>query len=251
MNYGSVLPMNLVIDIGNSSVKTGCFSKGKLISSAAEEDFTPQKAAERIRRFHVQKCILSSVREPNAVLMEFLRNNIPYLIDLSHTTPLPFKNLYHTPEWLGKDRIAAAAGVVAAFPGTHALIIDMGTAITFDILTSRGEYLGGNISPGLGVRFRALHAFTSKLPMLEKDEFSADPGTDTRSAIISGVQKGILYEIMGYMEQVSKQYPGLKVILTGGDADFFAIQLKKPIFVVPNLVLNGLNYILDFNARRN
>ena len=127
----------------------------------------------------------------------------------------------------------------------------MGTAITFDILTSGGEYLGGNISPGLVMRFRALHAFTSQLPLLEKDEFSADPGTDTRTAIISGVQKGILYEIHGYMEHFSEQYPGLKVILTGGDADFFADKLKRPIFVVPNLVLCGLNFILDYNAQRN
>jgi type III pantothenate kinase len=176
---------------------------------------------------------------------------VPYLIDLSHSTPLPFKNLYRTPENLGKDRIAAAAGAFAAFPDTHTLIIDMGTAITFDILTSAGNYLGGNISPGLAMRFRALHAFTSRLPQLEKDEFSDDPGTDTRSAIISGVQKGILYEIQGYIEHFSKLYPGLKVILTGGDGDFFAKPLKSPIFVIPNLVLCGLNFILDFNAHRN
>ena len=242
--------MNLVIDIGNSTVKTGCFNKGEMISSAVEVDFTPQKAAEQIRRFRIRKCILSSVRDPDEPLIEFLRNNVSFLIDLSHTTPVPFKNLYQTPEWLGKDRIAAAAGAYAAYPGTHALIIDMGTAITLDILTSKGEYTGGNISPGLIMRFRALHAFTSRLPMLEKDEFSADPGTDTRSAIISGVQKGILYEINGYIAHFSELYPGLKVILTGGDADFFADKLKNPIFVVPNLVLSGLNFILDYNAQQ-
>jgi type III pantothenate kinase len=243
--------MNLVIDIGNSSVKTGCYSKGEMVSSAVDMDFTPQKAAELIRRFHIRKCIVSSVRDPDEPLMEFLRNNVPFIVDLSHTTPLPFINLYHNPEGLGKDRIAAAAGTYAAYRGSDALIIDMGTAITLDIMTSRGEYIGGNISPGLMMRFRALHAFTSHLPMLEKDEFSADPGTDTRSAIISGVQKGILYEINGYIEHYSFLYADLKVVLTGGDADFFADKLKKPIFVVPNLVLNGLNFILDYNAQRN
>jgi len=243
--------MNLVIDIGNSSVKTGCFNKGDLISSAVEDDFTPQKAAELIRRFHARKCIISSVRDHDRPLMEFLQHNIPYLIDLSHTTPVPFRNLYHTPEWLGKDRIAAAAGAYKTFPGTHSLIIDMGTAITIDILTSGGEYMGGNIAPGLMMRFRALHSFTSQLPLLERDEFSVDPGKDTRSAIVNGVQMGILYEITGYMDHFSGQYPGLKVILTGGDADFFADKLKKPIFVIPNLVLCGLNFILDYNALRN
>jgi len=243
--------MNLVIDIGNSSVKTGCFRNRELVASSAEADFTPQKAAELIRRFHVRKCILSTVREKNEPLMEFLRNNIPYLIDLSHTTPVPFRNLYHTPEWLGKDRIAAAAGAFSTFPGSDVLIIDLGTAITFDILTSGGEYTGGNISPGLVTRFRALHTFTSRLPLLEKDESSPDPGTDTRSAIITGVQKGILYEIEGYIHHYSEKYSDLMVILTGGDADFFADKLKKPIFVIPNLVLNGLNFILDYNALRN
>jgi type III pantothenate kinase len=126
----------------------------------------------------------------------------------------------------------------------------MGTAITLDILTSKSEYIGGNISPGLVMRFRALHAFTSRLPMFEKDAFSADPGTDTRSAIISGVQKGILYEINGYVDHFSGTYPELKVILTGGDAEFFADKLKKPIFLIPNLVLSGLNYILDYNAKQ-
>jgi type III pantothenate kinase len=243
--------MNLVIDIGNSSVKTGCFNRGEMVSSAVEMDFTPQEAAEQIRRFHIRKCILSSVRDPDEPLMEFLRNNVPFLIDLSHMTPVPFKILYHNPEGLGKDRIAAAAGAYAAYPGTHALIVDMGTAITLDILTSNGEFAGGNISPGMMMRFRALHTFTSHLPMLEKNEFSADPGTDTSSAIISGVQNGILYEINGYIEHYSSIYPDLKVILTGGDADFFAGKLKKPIFVVPNLVLSGLNFILDYNAQRN
>jgi type III pantothenate kinase len=242
--------MNLVIDIGNSLVKTGCYRNREMIATAAEADFTPQKAAELIRRFHVRKCILSSVREKDETLMEFLRKNIPYLVDLSHTTPVPFSNLYRTPEWLGKDRIAAAAGAFAAFPGSDVLIIDMGTAITYDFLTSGGEFAGGNISPGMAIRFRALHAFTSQLPLLEKDESSPDPGVDTRSAIISGVQKGILYETEGYMAHYAEEYPDLTVILTGGDADFFADKLKKPIFVIPNLVLNGLNFILDYNATR-
>ena len=160
-------PVNLVIDIGNSSVKTGCFREGERVSTTVEKDFTVEAADGLIRRFGVKKCMISSVRDADEPLLEFLRTHIPCLIDLSHHTPLPFRNLYRTPEHLGKDRIAAAAGAFAAFPGTHALIIDMGTAITIDILTAGGDYLGGNISPGLAMRFRALHAFTSRLPLLE------------------------------------------------------------------------------------
>jgi type III pantothenate kinase len=243
--------MNLVIDIGNSSVKTGCFNKGKLVSSTVEENLTTQKAGDLIQRFQVQNCIVSTVRDPDGPLMEYLQGNVSNFVELSHATPVPFTNLYRTPEQLGKDRIAAAAGAYSAFPGSNTLIIDMGTAITIDFLTAGGEYLGGNISPGLEMRFRALHSFTSRLPLLEKDGSSADPGTDTRSAIISGVQKGVLYEIQGYIDHFTGKYSALHVILTGGDADFFADRLKKPIFVVPYLVLSGLDFILDYNVQRN
>lgn len=242
--------MNLVIDIGNTLTKTGCFNNGDLVTSATLETFTLETASEWIRNFPVKKCILSSVKDNEGPLTAYLQENVSFFVNLSHNTPLPFKNLYRTPESLGKDRIAAIAGAFQRNPETNVLVIDMGTAITYDLITREAEYSGGNISPGLVTRFRALHAFTSRLPLLEKDKLWDDLGTDTRSAIIKGVQMGIVYEINGYIDCFSGQYADLMIILTGGDADFFVNKLKKTIFVVPNLVLNGLNFILDYNAQK-
>jgi type III pantothenate kinase len=136
------------------------------------------------------------------------------------------------------------------YPGKNVLVIDMGTAITFDLITRESGYLGGNISPGMNTRLRALHAFTSKLPLVENEDIPSGLGRDTRSAILAGVQVGIVHEINGYTEYFNHHYPDLMIILTGGDADFFVNKLKKPIFAVPNLVLQGLNYILEYNAQK-
>lgn len=242
--------MNLVIDVGNTRTKAACFNQRDLVTSVTLETFAPQDASEWIRNYAVTKCILSSVGDNNSSLAAYLQQNVPFFINLSHTTPLPFKNLYRTPESLGKDRLAAIAGAYQQHPAINVLVIDMGTAITYDLITREAEYSGGNISPGLVTRFRALHAFTSRLPLLEKDDIWSDLGTDTRSAIINGVQKGIVYEINGYIDNFSRQYTDLMIILTGGDADFFVNKLKKTIFVVPNLVLSGLNFILNYNAEK-
>ncbi|MBN2274033.1 MAG: type III pantothenate kinase [Bacteroidales bacterium] len=242
--------MNLVIDIGNTSIKTGCFRNGELIKSEMHDAFTSQTAAELISQYKVQNGILSTVKENDESVGFYLQQNLSFFINLTHHTPLPFKILYQTPALLGKDRIAAIAGAFQSFPQKNVLVIDMGTAITYDFITRKGEYTGGNISPGLVTRFKALHTFTSQLPLMEKDELVTDLGTDTRSAIISGVQTGIIFEINGYIDHFTSQHADLMIILTGGDAHFFVNKLKKTIFVIPNLILNGLNYILDYNARK-
>jgi type III pantothenate kinase len=242
--------MNLVIDIGNTRAKAGYYRKGSLIASAVLEDFTPQTASAWIEKYPVKRCIISSVRQNEEPLTAMLKEKVSFFIHLSHTTPLPFRNLYRTPESLGKDRIAAVAGALRHYPGSNLLVIDTGTAITYDLITCEADYIGGNISPGLITRFRALHDYTSRLPLLEKDDCLSGLGTDTRSAIIAGVQSGILYEISGYIDFYSKQYADLMIILTGGDADFFVNKLKKTIFVIPNLVLDGLDFILNYNAQQ-
>jgi len=242
--------MNLVIDIGNTRTKAAFYDHGDLVKAATLESFTLLTASKFIRNHAVQRCILSSVKGAEEPLKEYLQENIPFFVNLTHTTPLPFKNLYHTPESLGKDRIAAVAGAFHRYPKTNVLIIDMGTAITYDLLTREAEYAGGNISPGLVSRFRALHDYTARLPLVKKDDLWDDLGSDTRSAIIKGVQMGIVHEINGYLDRYSGQFADLMIILTGGDADFFVNKLKKTIFVVSNLVLNGLNFILEFNAQK-
>jgi len=172
-------------------------------------------------------------------------------IILSAETPLPIQNAYKTKLTLGYDRIADAVGAYSMFPGVNVLIIDAGTAITIDLLTAEGEFYGGNISPGLDLRFRALNEFTSKLPLIKKKEYHPFLGKTTEEAILSGVLSGAAFELDGYIDKLRIQYPDLKIILTGGDIKFFVKKLKNIIFVHSNLNLTGLNRILEYNVEKN
>ncbi len=240
--------MNLVIDIGNTLTKVALFRNNALVTSARIDSFTPDDAREWLKKYPVKKCILSSVKGNHNQLAVFLKENTGFFIPLSHNTPLPVKMLYLTPETLGKDRVAAVTGAYNKFTGANVLIVDMGTAITYDFLNSKAEYVGGNISPGLTMRYKALNAFTNSLPLINNDDISVDMGNNTRTAIIAGVQQGIINELNGYNDYYLSHFEKIKIIFTGGDAEFFVNKLKKPIFVIPNLVLEGLNFILEFNA---
>ena len=146
------------------------------------------------------------------------------------------------------DRIAAAVGAWARFPGSDLLVIDAGTAITIDLVRADHTYLGGNISPGTSMRFRALHEFTANLPLVKTEGRPGMMGEDTGSAIRSGVVRGIVFELQGYINEQKIRYPDLKVVMTGGDAKIFEKMLKNTIFVDSNLNLYGLQRILEYNA---
>ena len=161
-------------------------------------------------------------------------------------TPLPVLNLYETPSTLGTDRISSVIGAYYEAKCKHAVMcIDSGTAITYDIINKEGEYIGGNISPGMEMRFKALHDYTSRLPYISNRFSSSRIGTTTESAIINGVQEGMRKEIEGYIREYRKKYPGLLVFFTGGDEIDFDYVNKKCIFADKNLVLKGLNIILN------
>jgi type III pantothenate kinase len=171
------------------------------------------------------------------------------LVELTADTPLPFHNRYATPATLGKDRLAGIAGAYARFPAQNCLVIDAGTCITYDVLTAAGDFIGGNISPGIGLRFRALPVFTAGLPLVQPGEMSGTLGNSTESAIRNGVQLGALLEVEGVIARMRGEWDKLNVLLTGGDADFFAKNLKTLIFANPDLVLEGLNKILNYNVQ--
>ena len=135
----------------------------------------------------------------------------------------------------------------AKYPGKNVLIISAGTALTFDFVNDRGEYLGGSISPGMEMRFNALHTFTDKLPLLSYQEPAELIGSTTRQSILSGVINGIICEIEGISRCYLEKYPGLKIILSGGDLNYFVKPLKISIFAVSNIVTLGLNIVLEFN----
>jgi len=198
----------------------------------------------------ISQSIISSVRKGEPPFTGLMREKGVRVLWLDHQTPLPIKNLYRTKETLGYDRIAAAVEAHARFPGKDILIIDAGTAITIDFISSEKEFLGGNISPGLHMRFRSLHEFTGRLPQVEPADQDELLGADTRSAIRAGVQNGIIFELDGYINEQKKRYPRLQVLMTGGDAVFFDKKLKNSIFVDQNLNLFGLHRILEYNVER-
>lgn len=241
--------MNLVVDIGNTKVKAAVFASNQMMESVSFEENEAKKHLETMIQNHeINACILSSVKNENQEISRILKR-IPFFIELNSETQVPFYNRYQTPKTLGKDRIALVAGAFAQFPNKNVLVIDAGTCITFDFLNAQNEYLGGAISPGINIRYRALHDYTAKLPQLSKSEDYALEGKSTAESIHSGVINGIIQEINGVINQYQEKYPDLTVILTGGDTKFLSKQLKNSIFAHQNFLLLGLNQILTFNNK--
>jgi len=242
--------MNLVLDLGNSYSKIAVCDNKKVIEAATYEKISSREIAYFHARYSgLNGAIISSVVNYSREIVDYLRSLYQTCIELDHSTPVPLLNKYRTPDTLGYDRIAAAVGAYTIYPKTNVLVIDAGTAITYDIVTLEGEFLGGNISPGLAIRFKSLNKYTTRLPFLERPEEKPSlVGNSTKEAIQSGIVNGLLFEIDGFIASISKEYPKLQVVLTGGDANYFVGKLKSSIFVDLNLNLIGLNRILEHNA---
>ncbi len=238
--------MNLCIDQGNSSVKAAVFDGSSMIRSFVFSVNIEDNIKSIVESFEVKNIILSSVSSNS--IADYLTELSSRLILFSHKTPVPVVNKYKTPETLGKDRLAAVIGASWLMPGTDLLVIDAGTAITYDFIDSEGVYHGGNIAPGLSLRLKSLHQNTGKLPLVEFDENVDFLGNDTRSAIQAGVLYGVVHEIDGYIDSLLLKYPKLCTFLTGGSSIYFVNKLKNRIFADKNLVLTGLNRILEYNA---
>jgi len=240
--------ISLTIDRGNSAVKTGLFENNNLIATDTfGNDYT--KITDYIRNYQIERVIISSVvKDEEFNIKKLIEPFVKHIVVLDHQTPLPFVNRYQTPHTLGKDRLAAIAGAQFLFPGENVLVIDAGTAITYDILINGTDYLGGNIAPGLEMRLKALHHFTSRLPLVQKSQEVTFPGRNTHEAISSGSFNGMIFEIEGYRNFCSEKFRSVRTIITGGDSEFLVKKLKKPIFADLNLVLKGLNRILENNA---
>jgi type III pantothenate kinase len=243
--------MNLVIDIGNTRTKISLFDADDLVSSyiTGLPDVSDIEAVFN-NNSSIRRAIISSTRDYPAGIKALLNLRLDYCLELDQYTRIPVVNLYKTPETLGKDRLAAVVGASLVFPAKNVLVIDAGTAITYDFINDSGEYLGGNISPGLEMRYRALHEYTGRLPLLKPEATFDFWGTSTSAAIVAGVQNGILYEIDSYIGHFKKIYKNLEVIFTGGDIKFFDSKLKNSFFVHSNLVATGLNRILEYNAKK-
>ena len=237
--------MNLVIDAGNTLIKTAVYNKDNLLIVDTHPIWSAEEIVSLLSRYpKIRSCLICAVREVPAWLPELMRSKSIGYHELTHLIPLPIKIGYETPGSLGKDRIAAAAGAAALFPGRNVLAIDAGTALTIDLITEKGLFAGGNISPGLRMRFSALHQQTFSLPEMEPAEEVPLIGKNTREAILAGVVNGLIYEIDNSINSLNNKYNDLHVIMTGGDAVYLSARLKNTIFTEENLVLNGLNAIL-------
>jgi len=239
--------MNLILDIGNTSTKLAVIDGSKKLKVARIDDLTREELEKTFSGFNIQKAIVSSVREQLPFITDLISANIPYVHRLSYRSKLPFRIEYETPETLGTDRIAGVAGAFSLFPGSELLVIDAGTAITYDFLTE-GIYRGGNISPGLNLRFRALHEFTGKLPLVTLADTFTKPGRNTADAILAGVITGVTYEINEYIRTFEKKRTDFKILLTGGDGGFLKDKINSQFTYMPDIVIDGLNYILEYNA---
>ena len=240
--------MNLVIDAGNTAVKLAVFDQDQLISQQVIPYNQVLSELEKLFTSYsdISHALLSAVGPWDFDSNKWLPESCT-LIELDSQTALPFQLLYDTPKTLGKDRIALAAAALFSYPGKNALVIDAGTCITYELITASKEYHGGAISPGLHMRYRAMHEGTAKLPLLQPEHPEQLLGTSTSTSMHSGVVLGICFEIQGAIKEYQALYPDLTVILTGGDAQFLSKQLKNTIFAHPNFLLQGLNFLLEHN----
>ena len=233
------------IDIGNTRIKVGFFLEDKLQSQSRYS--TMDEVLKELSETETP-LIISSVVVSEEDLNEIFKDFSTKII-LNSKTPLPVSNNYGTPETLGYDRLAAVIGANGRFPDQNCLVIDIGTAIKYDFVSDENAFIGGIIAPGREMRFKALHTFTKKLPLLNATNIPALIGTSTETCMESGVLNGILAEINGMIESYVESYNPV-VLLCGGDAPYFETQIKYPTFATPNLVLEGLNRILLYNVAK-
>lgn len=240
--------MNLVVDIGNTRIKVACFQKDSILW---QESITSFSGHDFSKYLVVENVIISSVADKSQT--EEIQKMFPNAILLNENTPIPILNLYKTPHTLGNDRLANAVGAYRFSPNTNTLIIDAGTCLKFDFISKKNEYLGGAISPGLKMRFKALHTFTANLPLLEDCKNIDMIGFDTATSILSGCRNGFRNEIAETIAQYEAKFENLKVILTGGDTseiEKMDFSQKNSIFADRWLTLKGLNEILKHNVEK-
>jgi type III pantothenate kinase len=243
--------MNLIIDVGNTQVKLAVYQKDQLLEKRnvpiSSFGTTLMKVLED--QAGLEAAIIASVASLKESDVEMLKAKLPLHL-LNYRSKLPFINDYKTPSTLGVDRIALVAAATVQFPSQNVLIIDAGSCITYDLLLADGHYVGGAISPGLMLRYKALNRFTARLPLLEKEMPDSKTGGTTIASIHIGVIDGVAHEIDGFIESYRKDYPQLKIIFTGGDAELLRDRLKNDTFANSNFLLEGLQTILELNKDR-
>ena len=240
---------NLIIDEGNTLCKIAVLKESEVLCEAVSAEFDMALAAQMIAQFSVDKAVVASTRQGAEKIVELLRSKLDKVLLFSSQTEVPIDVEYSSRQTLGADRVAMAVGVVCEMGIEDALIVDMGSAITFDVVEN-GVFKGGNISLGVAMRFRALNEFTASLPLCKATEPNGEFGKSTTEAIEQGVMQGVLYEIEGYVERIFKKNDKKSVIFCGGDAESFVNRIKNAIFAPRKLMFTGLNRILEHNVSK-
>jgi type III pantothenate kinase len=237
---------NLCIDVGNTRIKLAIFENNQLIQFGSFNHFQQDEIVDWIANNPFEKGIYSSVLKTHPDWLNQILEE-PGISAFNDKLKSPLIIQYKSPESLGRDRIAAMVGAIMKFPENPVLVINAGTCITYDLVNKTWQFVGGNIAPGLEMRWQAMHEYTSALPRVyEADQGTGFLGFDTKTALFNGGFQGIILEIEGYYRQLSMEYSGLKCIVTGGTAPFLVNHLKIDNFAEPYLVLKGLNTILNY-----
>ncbi len=241
--------MNFVVDFGNTRIKAGIFEGAELQHSYVFNSTAGLiEGLKQIPDF--QNCIIGSVTAMHTEFIKALPKGKKVIL-FEATTPIPLKNLYQSALTLGSDRIAGSVGAYSFYPNQNVLTIDAGTCIKYNFVNANNEYLGGAISPGLPMRLKAMKEFTHALPVIEMDKtFDELIGTSTKNSMLSGALIGAAAEVDGIIDRYLLKYANLQVVLTGGDADYLGKQLKNRLFANQNLLLYGLNTILNYNLEK-
>ncbi len=238
--------ITVCFDFGNTRRKFAIFEDDAMVAVDALETGNADEIRQLIEKYKPGRSILSSVVDHEPEIEKVLSANSSFH-KLSHLSKFPFTVPVGKPETMGADRIALAAAVIKFHPGKNNLVVGLGTAVTYNFINKYNEFLGGGISPGMEMRFRALQDYTAKLPLVKKDWNFPLIGYDTRTNILSGVILGMAKEIDGTIDAYKERYGNFNVVLTGGDSTYFALHLKNPIFADPDFLYRGLYAISEYN----
>ena len=236
----------LCFDFGNTRLKAAVFIKGALQEEITLQDDTTETIQSLLDQYKPTKTILSSVILHNIEIEDLLAKQSSFH-KLSADTKTNFTIAVGKKETIGADRLALVAAASAQFSDKNTLIVGLGSCITYNFINQYNQFLGGSISPGLDMRFKAMHDYTAKLPLIEADWNFPLIGYDTKSNLQSGVIMGIACEIEGIIEKYSAKYGNFNVVLTGGNSLYFASQLKKKIFADANFLFKGLYALSELN----
>ncbi len=245
---------NLIVDIGNTRVKVAVLCGDDVVAISSFCDFgddAKECVGGYVEQYGITRAIVSSTRGSAEVIADYLRGFVEYVLLFDASTRVPIESSYSTPETLGRDRLAAAVAASGLYgdESDAQVVVDLGSALTIDVVTRRGGFEGGTISPGIAMRFRSLHEFTQSLPLCSSTMEELDVARTTRQAIEQGVMEGVKYEIEGQIEKIRCREEKISVIFVGGDAKILVNRIKNTIFAECELVLVGLNRILNYNAQ--